>query len=914
MGRRPLGAIISQLIVAGSSLLLSLVALRELGASGLGVFSLLLGILITVNSVQTGWIGDSLTVMDRFDPGIRRALFQSQWIAVVLIAVVTFVLAVQIDGIDGTTAALFALASVAWAVEETFRRILIARREFWSLVANDSAFAVGSFGLLAVAVGTGTAITIETMVLSLLAGAVVAIGAAMVQLPRVEVLRGPLGPSRMRELASFAGWRAVQVGLRPGTMALMRALVATTASLTALGQLETARLLVAPVLTIVNGAGVYLLPTYANQVRRGTLFRPSVRRAMFVVGALAAVYGALAVALRGLLVDVLTDGSTAVSVGALVSWATFALAFGLGVPPGSATVALGRSRRTFAIRAVDAAVGLVGVAIFAALGWIDAVPAGLALGAFIGAALLVRSLRVDRNDDPAATVESIGDDPEVATLDGEAELPAAAAHWRWIDSMPISSPASPPPPPRRPTPPPPPPRRPAAVTPAPTRRPRPVTHRTRRTPRVDWHSELLWLVPLLLIVATEFKIRRRSIDDVLTGAIDPMIAFELAVYAAVGVWALWRLVPSRPRWSALTMVMWGYILTTSASALYSTFPMLALARSVQLIVIGTVVQLLASEGTLRTVSRFLHGWVLLLSGSIVAGLAYVAPTTGPQEGRFTWLSVHSVSAGSMLALSVPVLFGLWLSAARRPLAWPRWIYGSLFVIHLVFLLMTRTRGSIGGALVAVAVMAWLSSGRRMRPELVLGSLVVGGALALAFGRQVLEFMTRGETVDQIGTFNRRTEIWSLAWQSFLEHPFFGLGLSSAKGVFFDETGLGGAHNAAINVMIDVGLAGLVWWFALLIGSLVVLGRLRGVERRSSVLLLGATGPARSDTLILIGLFTAMLVNSITTEGLGAGVNVSAIWLFVTAAWLTILDRTQLEARSAKQRELAVDRIASPTGR
>ncbi len=915
MGRRPLGAIISQLIVAGSSLLLSLVALRELGASGLGVFSLLLGILITVNSVQTGWIGDSLTVMDRFDPGIRRALFQSQWVALALIAVVTFALAMQIDGVDGTTAALFALASVAWAVEETFRRILIARREFWSLVANDSAFATGSFGLLAVAVGTGSAITIETMVLSLLAGAVVAIGAAMVQLPRVEVLRGPLGPSRMRELASFAGWRAVQVGLRPGTMALMRALVATTASLTALGQLETARLLVAPVLTIVNGAGVYLLPTYANQVRRGTLFRPSVRRAMFVVGALAAAYGAIAVALRGVLVDLLTDGSTAVSVGALVSWATFALAFGLGVPPGSATVALGRSRRTFAIRAVDAAIGLVGVAIFAALGWIDAVPAGLALGAFIGAALLVRSLRVERDGDPTATVESVGDDPDVATFDGEAEVAPAAAHWSWIDSTPISSPATPPPPPRRPTPPPPPPHRPAprpaAVTTAPTRRPRPVAH---RTPRVDWHRELLWLVPLLLIVATEFKIRRRSIDDVLTGAIDPMIAFELVVYAVVGVWALWRLVPSTPRWSALTMVMWGYILTTSASALYSTFPMLALARSVQLIVIGTVVQLLASEGTPRTVSRFLHGWVLLLSGSIVAGLLYVAPTTGPQEGRFTWLSVHSVSAGSMLALSVPVLFGLWLSSARRPLAWPRWIYGSLFVVHLVFLLLTRTRGSIGGAIVAVAAMAWLSSGRRMRPELVLGSLVVGGALALAFGRQVLEFMTRGETVDQIGTFNRRTEIWSLAWQSFLEHPFFGLGLSSAKGVFFDETGLGGAHNAAINVMIDVGLAGLVWWFALLIGSLVLLGRLRGVERRSSILLPGATGPARSDTLILIGLFTAMLVNSITTEGLGAGVNVSAIWLFVVAAWLTILDRSQLETRAARQREPAADRIASPAGR
>ena len=916
MGRRPLGAIISQLIVAGSSLLLSLVALRELGAAGLGVFSLLLGILITVNSVQTGWIGDSLTVMDRFDPGIRRALFHSQWVAVVVIAVVTFALALQIDGIHGTTAALFAAASVAWAVEETFRRILIARREFWSLVANDSAFAVGSFGLLALTAGTGSAITIETMVLSLLAGAVVAIGVAVVQLPRVEILRGPPAPSRMRELASFAGWRAIQVGLRPGTMALMRVIVATTASLTLLGQLETARLLVAPVLTIVNGAGVYLLPTYANQVRQRAAFRPSVRRAMFVVGALAAAYGAIAVAMRGVLVDVLTDGSTTVSVGALLSWATFSLAFGLGVPPGSATVALGHSRRTFTIRAIDAAIGLIAVAIFAALGWIDAVPAGLALGAFVGAALLVRSLRMVRDDDdPISTVEPNAADVDSATPDGEAEFAAVPAHWRWIDE---TSSSPPPPPPRPPSPvrrvPPPPPAPPLQVAAVPTRRPRAVTHRARSTRGVDWHRELLWLVPLLLIVATEFKIRRRSIDDVLTGAIDPMIAFELAVYAVVGVWALWRLVPSKPRLSPLTMVMWGYILTTSVSALYSAFPMLALARAVQLIVIGTVVQLLASEGTPRTISRFLHGWVLLLSGSIVAGLLYVAPTTGPQEGRFTWLSVHSVSAGSMLALSVPVLFGLWLSAARRPLAWPRWIYGSLFVIHLVFLLLTRTRGSIGGAIVAVAVMAWLSSGRRMRPELVLGSLVVGGALALAFGRQVLEFMTRGETVDQIGTFNRRTEIWALAWQSFLEHPFFGLGFSSAKGVFFDETGLGGAHNAAINVMIDVGLAGLVWWFALLVGSLVVLGRLRSVERRSSMLLPGATGPARSDTLILIGLFTAMLVNSITTEGLGAGVNISAIWLFVVTAWLTILDRSQLDARSARQRELTVDRVAIPAGR
>jgi O-antigen ligase len=170
-------------------------------------------------------------------------------------------------------------------------------------------------------------------------------------------------------------------------------------------------------------------------------------------------------------------------------------------------------------------------------------------------------------------------------------------------------------------------------------------------------------------------------------------------------------------------------------------------------------------------------------------------------------------------------------------------------------------------------------------------------------------LTRGETVDQIGTFNRRTEIWSLAWESFLERPFFGLGFNSAKGVFFDETGLGGAHNSVINVMIDVGLAGLIWWVVLIVASLVLLGRLRHIERRSPILLPGATGTARSDLLILIGVFVALLINSITTEGLGAGVNVMAIWLFISAAWLTILDADQ---RRAGQR--GTGRSTTSTGR
>ncbi|MGI9646609.1 MAG: O-antigen ligase family protein [Ilumatobacteraceae bacterium] len=872
---RPLGALLSQGIVAGSSLVLQVIALRQLGVAGLGSFSLLLGILITVNSIQSGWLGDSLTVLDRFEPGYRRALFQSQIVIVALVAIVTTTLAIPIGGVDGTTALLFGLASVAWVLEETVRRLLIARREFWKLVANDAAFACGSFGLIGYVVVTGGDFALDTLVLALLAGAIVAIGVGVVQLPRVELSPGITARSRMRELSSFAVWRAAQVGLRPGSQAIVRAIVAAAISLEALGQLEAARLLLAPVLTAVTGAGVYLLPTYAAQARAARRLSPNVEFAMFLVGALAAGYGLAAIALRTPLAQLLTNVSETVSVHALIAWTLFAVGFGVGVPAGNAIVARGRSRRAFMIRVVDATIGIAAAATFAALGWADAVPAGLALGAFVGAALLLRALRALPSPDagfPAPRAEAlISDDAPILDTD-LAPVLAATLHW---EPSPTGSERA----------------RPTARA---VRRPTAPVAATTPSMRAG-RDRLLWIIPLVLIVATEYKFRRRSIDDALAGSIDPTIALELGVYALIGAWVVWRLAPNRPRLVPLLVIMWGYVLTTAASALYSVFPMLGLARAVQLVIIAAVIHLVAVEGTLRTVRVLVHGWVALISVSIVAGLLYASPATLDQAsrrgiGRFTWLDVHPVSAGSMLAVSILMLFGLWLSAARMRLPWPRWVYGALFLVQFAALIATRTRGSIAGACIAIGLMAWLWSGQRMKPQLALASLVAFGGVMFAFGDQIVNFAMRGETTAQLGTFNRRTEIWSLAWESFLARPLHGLGFTSAKGVFFDETQLGGAHNAAINVMIDVGLLGIFWWLLLLGATIVAVRRLRPTDPRIDAAP-GATGTRKSDRLVIIGVLTASLINSVTTEGLGAGVNVSLIWWLAMIAWVLILERT-----------------------
>ncbi len=165
------------------------------------------------------------------------------------------------------------------------------------------------------------------------------------------------------------------------------------ASYEALGQLESARLLLAPVLTVVNGAGVYLLPTYSAQAKAARRFSPAVPLAMATVGLIAAAYGAAAIVLREPLTDLVTDGTTTITVTALLAWTAYSIGFGAGVPVGNALVARGRSRIAFTTRIIDAAVGIVAATALAVTGNVDAVPFGLALGTAVGATLLLRRLR-----------------------------------------------------------------------------------------------------------------------------------------------------------------------------------------------------------------------------------------------------------------------------------------------------------------------------------------------------------------------------------------------------------------------------------------------------------------------------------------------------------------------------------------
>src|SRR5207244_6267949 len=106
------------------------------------------------------------------------------------------------------------------------------------------------------------------------------------------------------------------------------------------------------------------------------------------------------------------------------------------------------------------------------------------------------------------------------------------------------------------------------------------------------------------------------------------------------------------------------------------------------------------------------------------------------------------------------------------------------------------------------------------------------------------------------------------------------GLGASRGIFLDSIGLGGGHNAFVNVMVDQGLIGLVAFFSL-VG--LILWQLIRYTR-------GTIG--YRDAQLLLPLFIGLLVNSLTAEFMAVPANNASLWLFTICAWLSVISRAQ----------------------
>ncbi|MFD0685138.1 lipopolysaccharide biosynthesis protein [Actinomadura fibrosa] len=401
------GAVTVQFVTAGGSLLVQALGARTLGASGYGSYALFFAVLVMITSVQTSWVGDTLTVFDRFEPRIRGALLLSVAGTVAAGAAVGAVVAVAMGLAGPAGIALFALLVALWLLNETGRRIFTARMEFWRLTANDACYLATTLAVLGAALAAGTGASVELLLGAMCAGCLASIGLARLRLPAEEYALAPLRGTAFREIVGFSWWRSIQAGIRPTALLLARIMIAGFASTAALAGVEAARLLLAPALTFVNGAGWFLLGDFAKAERAGRPMRA--RQAVRACGLMAGI--ALVMSLAGiLLVDwlgpLVTGGSFEVDRVALAGWGIYAVCFACTLPLASLATARKKSRTVFVIRGLESLSGLLVllVLLVADPGHAALAPYCLGAGGLVSAAMLWRMLR--KGDPPrgAATV------------------------------------------------------------------------------------------------------------------------------------------------------------------------------------------------------------------------------------------------------------------------------------------------------------------------------------------------------------------------------------------------------------------------------------------------------------------------------------------------------------------------------
>jgi O-antigen/teichoic acid export membrane protein len=395
------GAVTVQFVTAGGSLVVQALGARTLGASGYGAYALFFAVIIMITAVQTSWVGDTLTVFDRFDPRIRGALILSV-AGTVAAGSAAGALVAALMGLAGPgTIGVFALLVALWLLNETGRRIFTARMEFWRLAANDVCYLGTTLAVLGGALALGADASVAVLLGAMCAGCVASITLARLRLPAREYARAPLRGTAFREILEFSAWRSVQAGIRPTALLLARVMIAGFGSTAALAGVEAARLLLAPALTFVNGAGWFLLGDFAKAERAGTPMRArQAVRACSLMAGIALVMSLAGILLAGWLGPVVTGGSFEVDAVALGGWGVYAVCFACTLPLASLATARKLSRSVFVIRGVESASGLTVLLVLLATdsGHASLAPYCLGAGGLVSAFMLWRMLR--RTDPP----------------------------------------------------------------------------------------------------------------------------------------------------------------------------------------------------------------------------------------------------------------------------------------------------------------------------------------------------------------------------------------------------------------------------------------------------------------------------------------------------------------------------------
>lgn len=375
-------ATIAQATQSAANFMVTMLAARLLGLEALGLFSLLYGSFILATGVISGFVGDSLMVLDRFNASIRTALLG--WALVLMLGVGAACLGFGLmgSGFSLGSAMLFAIAAISYVAEDLVRRNHMATLSFARIVAMDLVVLATSCGIILGTAWRGTP-SLETFLIAIIISQAAGLVLGWITLPAVE-RQWNYAPAAWRTVAGYGFWRAALQALRPGQLTLNRVLIIAVVSLSAAGSLEAARIYAAPAMLVVSGACSYLFASMARRLEGSLSDQLRVTdKAVLRLGVVTAACAVIGVAVLPWGGPLITGHE--LSALAVTGWLVYALAVATATPYGLLASVLERARAVFTVRLLDTLLSLALVAAAILLtGDYRWVPWAAALGSLAG--------------------------------------------------------------------------------------------------------------------------------------------------------------------------------------------------------------------------------------------------------------------------------------------------------------------------------------------------------------------------------------------------------------------------------------------------------------------------------------------------------------------------------------------------
>ena len=264
---------------------------------------------------------------------------------------------------------------------------------------------------------------------------------------------------------------------------------------------------------------------------------------------------------------------------------------------------------------------------------------------------------------------------------------------------------------------------------------------------------------------------------------------------------LWRLMP------LVTFALW-----TMFSTLWSPLKTVSLTHSFELLMLAllstTVAFLCQSEEALKRLLFHMSVIILVLS-AILLGANISLVTQGLRASNL-------MQANNMAAIAVTGLIVATGSLLIFNWRWTRLLIWPMALVCGGLVIVAQSRSALMLAALVIGSMLWRFRGRALLVSLVFCAGVFASAwpyssLVARVPNAVSDYLMRGQTSEDAYTVSGRSELWSIALDSFKEAPLLGDGyyvMSPTGSVYvWGASQWQTAHNTYIHVLTGTGISG-----------------------------------------------------------------------------------------------------------